>query len=160
MSRVAVDWKSVDKDNYTNFCKYHPTIKLTFDQYKNIIYSYNESFKEYILETGDKAKMPFGFGDFSINKKKRKKMRVKNGVFIINLPIDWIKTREKHKIIYNFNFHTEGWFFGWIWFKKSVRFKHSDLWFFKPSRLTSRLLAHYLKTDDKYQNIYREWSIL
>ena len=40
----------------------------------------------------------------------------------------------------------------------TARFKNSDLWYFKPSRLTSRLLSHYLKTSDKYQHIYHEWK--
>ena len=155
--RVKIDWRSVSKENYNNFCKKHPSIKLTFDEWRNILYSFNESFKNYILETGEKAKMPFGFGEFSINKKKRRKKKGLNDEFV-NLPIDWQKTKEKGKRIYNFNYHTEGYFFGWMWFKDTARLKTTDLWYFKPSRTTSRLLSHYIKTDNKYQHIYREWK--
>jgi len=155
--RVKIDWRSASLDNYKNFCKKHPTIKLTYDEWRNIIYSFNDAFKNYILETGEKAKLPFGFGEFSINKKKRRKKKGLNDEFI-NLPIDWQKTKEKGKVIYNFNYHTEGFFFGWMWFKETARFKNADLWYFKPSRTTSRLLSHYLKTNDKYQHIYREWK--
>jgi hypothetical protein len=155
--RVSVDFRSASKENYNDFCKKHPSIKLTFDEWRNIVYSFNEAFRNYILETGEKAKLPYGFGEFSINKKKRRKMKGVNDEFI-NLPIDWQKTREKGKYIYNFNYHTEGYFFGWMWFKKSARFKHADLWYFKPSRVTSRLLSHYIKTDEKYQHIYRTWK--
>lgn len=155
--RVAVDWRSTSKENYNNFCKKHPSIKLTFDEWRNIAYTFMEGFKEYILETGEKIKIPYGVGDLSINKKKRKKIKSANGRDFINLPVDWKKTKEKGKIIYNFNFHTEGFFFGWKWFRMNSRFKHSDLWYFKASRFTSRLLSHYLKTDEKYQHIYREW---
>ena len=158
MARVAVDWRSSSKDNYNLFCKKHPAITLTYDEWRNIIYTYNEFFKEYILETGDKAKLPYGFGEFSINKKKRRKIKLADGKEFVNLPIDWQKTKEKGKVIYNFNYHTEGYFFGWMWFKTTARFKNSDLWYFKPSRLTSRLLSHYLKTSDKYQHIYNEWK--
>jgi hypothetical protein len=80
------------------------------------------------------------------------------GKEVINLPIDWQKSREKGKRIYNFNYHTEGYFFGWIWFRESTRLKNVDLWYFKPSRNTSRLLSHYIKTDDKYQHLYNEWK--
>jgi len=156
--RVAVDWRSSSKDNYNLFCKKHSAIKLTYDEWRNIIYTYNEMFKEYILETGHKAKLPYGFGEFSINKKKRRKLKGVDGKEFVNLPIDWQKTKEKGKVIYNFNYHTEGYFFGWMWFKPTARFKNSDLWYFKPSRLTSRLLSHYLKTNDKYQHIYQEWK--
>lgn len=155
--RVKVDWRSASRDNYNSFCKLHPSMNLTFDEWRNIVYSFNESFKNYILETGEKAKLPFGFGEFSINKKKRKKRTGQNDEFV-NLPIDWQKTREKGKRIYNFNFHTEGFFFGWMWFKQSARIKNVDLWYFKASRVTSRLLSHYIKTDEKYQHMYHEWK--
>jgi len=157
--RVKVDWRSSSKDSYNQFCKKHQAIKLTFDEWRNILYTYNESFKEYILETGEKAKLPYGFGEFSINKKKRKRLKNNiDGKEFVNLAIDWQKTKEKGKHIYNFNYHTEGFFFGWMWFKATARFKNSDLWYFKPSRLTSRLLSHYLKTNDKYQHIYNQWK--
>ena len=158
MPRVKIDWRSSSKDNYKSFCKKHPLIKLTFDEWRNIIYSFNESFKNYILETGEKAKLPLGFGEFSINKKKRKKFKKVDGVDVINLPIDWQKSKEKGKRIYNFNYHTEGYFFGWMWFRETARLKHTNLWYFKPTRTTSRLLSHYIKTDEKYQHIYREWK--
>ena len=156
--RTKIDWRSSSKDNYNQFCKKHPSITLTYDEWRNIIYTYNEFFKEHILETGDKAKLPYGFGEFSINKKKRRKVKLADGKEFVNLPIDWQKTKEKGKVIYNFNYHTEGYFFGWMWFKQTARFKNSDLWYFKPSRLTSRLLSHYIKTNDKYQHIYKEWK--
>jgi nucleoid DNA-binding protein len=156
--RVKIDWRSASKENYNNFCKKHPSIKLSFDEWRNIVYSFNEAFKEYILETGERAKLPFGFGEFSINKKKRRRMKGVDGKEFVNLPIDWKKTKEKGKRIYNFNFHTEGFFFGWVWFKATARFKQSSLWYFKPSRNTSRLLSHYLKTNDKYQHVYHEWK--
>lgn len=155
--RVKIDWRSSSKDNYENFCKKYTSIKVTFDEWRNIIYSFNEQFKNYILETGEKAKLPYGFGEFSINKKKRKKFKMVDGEEVINLPIDWQKSKEKGKRIYNFNYHTEGYFFGWVWFKDTARIRNTDLWYFKPTRTTSRLLSHYIKTDNKYQHIYREW---
>lgn len=154
--RVKIDWRSASKENYKLFCKKHPSIKLTYDEWRNILYSFNDAFKNYILETGEKAKLPFGFGEFSINKKKRRKKKGLNDEFV-NLPVDWKKTKEKGKIIYNFNYHTEGFFFGWMWFKDKARLKNTDLWYFKPSRTTSRLLSHYINTDEKYQHLYREW---
>lgn len=156
--RVKIDWRSASKENYSSFCKKHPSIKLTFDQWRNIVYSFNDAFKEYILETGEKAKLPFGFGEFAINKKKRKRVKDIHGKEFVNLPIDWKKTKEKGKRIYNFNFHTEGFFFGWMWFKSTARFRQSSLWYFKPSRNTSRLLSHYIGANDKYQHLYHEWK--
>ena len=155
--RTKIDWRSASKENYNDFCKKNPSVKITFDNWRNILYTYNESFKEYILETGDKAKLPYGFGEFSINKKKRRRLKGADGKEFVNLPIDWQKTKEKGKVIYNFNYHTEGYFFGWKWFKDSTRLRDADLWYFKPSRTTSRLLSHYIKTNDRYQHIYQQW---
>lgn len=156
--RVKVDWRSASKENYNNFCKKHPSIKLSFDEWRQIIYTFTDGFKEYLLETGERARLPFGFGEFAINKKKRRKIKGVDGKEFINLPIDWKKTKEKGKIIYNFNYHTEGYFFGWMWFKETARLKYLELWYFKPSRVTSRLLSHYLKTNEKYQHLYHEWK--
>lgn len=158
MSRVAVDWRSASKDNYKDFCKTYPSLSLSYDEWRNILYGFNDSFKEYLLETGDKARLPMGFGEFGIKKKKRVKTKKTGDKEYVNLPIDWKRSKEKGKVIYNFNFHTEGYFFGWMWFKKTARFKHSDIWYFKPCRNTSRLLSHYLKIDDHYQHLYKEWA--
>lgn len=156
--RVAVDWSSSSLKNYKDFCKKHKDIKLTYVEWKDILYTFNNMFREHILETGEKVRMPNGFGEFSINKKIRSKFKYRDGEPVINLPIDWVKTHQKGKIIYNFNHHTEGYFFGWLWFKKNVSTRFSKLWYFKPSRTTSRLLSHYLKVDNKYQHIYCEWK--
>lgn len=157
MPRVAVDWRSASKDNYKDFCKKHPLINLSFEEWQSIIYEFNDGFKYAILETGNKEKLPCGFGEFSINKKKRKKVNHVDGKEFVNLPIDWKRTKERGKITYNFNYHTEGYHFGWRWFKETARFRHSDVWYFRPSRATSRMLSHYIKTDKKYQYMYNEW---
>lgn len=155
--RTAVDWRTTSRENYKDFCKKSPTLEVSFEEWKETLYLFSTHFKNYILETGEKAKLPCGLGEFSVNKRKRKKIRVQDGEEKINLPIDWVKSKEKGKRIYNFNFDTEGFFFGWTWFKHSSRFKYSNFWYFRPSRATSRLLAHYIKSDNKYQHLYREW---
>jgi len=71
MARVSVDWRSASKENYNDFCKKHPLVSLSFDEWRNILYQFNDAFKHYILETGEKETLPCGFGEFSINKKKR-----------------------------------------------------------------------------------------
>lgn len=157
--RTAVDFSTARKENYIDFCKKNSNIKLSIEEWRNIIYSFSESYRNYILETGYRARLPFGFGEFTITKKKRRKIVTDpNGIEHINLPIDWKRTKEKGKYIYNFNYHTEGFFFGWKWFKNTTRLLHSDFWYFKPSRITSRMITHYLKLDPKNQFRYSEWA--
>jgi len=160
MSRVTVDWRSTSKSNYIDFCKTHPTIIVSFDDWKNILYMYSEWFKDYILETGEMVKLPNGLGEFSILKKKRKPTNEKYEKKIKNLPIDWPKTRLKGKYIYFLNYETEGYTFKWMWNRRTATFRLPRLWYFKPSRASSRLLAHYLKVDSKYQYLYSEWKDL
>ena len=156
--RSHVDWRSASKKNYNDFCEKHPDINISFDKWKEVVYGFNEAFRNYILETGEKVKFPYGMGEFTINKEKRKVKKVVNGKEYINLPIDWKKTREKGKYIYNFNFHTNGYHFGWVWFKTRTLIRFSRLWHFKASRVSSRMISHYINVDKKYQEIYREWN--
>lgn len=157
--RVKVDYRSGSKTCYADFCATHPEINITYNEWLEVIYHFNEDFRNYILDTGEKVKLPLGLGAFSVTKKKRKtKKQSPEGREFINLPVDWVKTREKGKIIYNFNFHTEGYFFGWMWFKKEARFKFSTLWRFKPSRVSSRMIAHYIKTNKEAQHLYKQWK--
>lgn len=161
MPRVAVEYISASRECYLDFCQKNPDIKITSKQYYEIIRTYNIMFRDYILETGEKAKLPQGIGYFSINKKKTLKYGTnKKGERIIRLPIDWIKTRAAGKHIYNFNYHTEGYKFRWIWFHDTAYFLKSDLWVFRPSRETSRAIADKLlrSKDKKYADIYNEWK--
>jgi hypothetical protein len=68
------------------------------------------STKRIHLRNRESVKLPFGFGEISINKKKEKDIKGNNE--FINLPIDWKRLKEKGKLIYNFNYDTEGYFFG------------------------------------------------
>lgn len=155
--RTKIEWRSASKENYQNFCRKNPDIKLTFDEWKDIIYRFNEAFRNYILETGYKERLPYGFGEFSITKKIRRKKKGLKDEFV-NLAVDWKRTKERGKITYNFNYHTEGYFFGWLWFKETARLKGTQFWYFKASRITSRMIAHYINADEKYQHLYQEWK--
>jgi nucleoid DNA-binding protein len=158
--RVHTDYRSVSEVNYKLFCKEYPNISVSFNDWRNVIYSFNNAFREHILETGEKVNLPAGLGAFSIRKRKQAKVKEVNGKKVICLPVDWPKTLEKGKRIYIMNYHTEGYYFGWWWFKRSIRFKLSELWWFKPSRTSSRLLAHYLTIDNEYQHKYCEWKLI
>lgn len=160
--RVPVEYRSASVECYRDFCKQNPQIRITAQQYFSVIRTYNNMFRDYILETGEKVKMPWGIGYFSINKKKTRKYGTnKNtGERVLALPIDWKKTRAAGKRIFNFNYHTDGYKFRWLWFNDSAYFLKSDIWNFKASRESSRSLADYLlrKKDVNYADIYQEWK--
>jgi nucleoid DNA-binding protein len=158
MGRPKRQYRSTSKSCYEDFCKKNPGINITFQKWKEIIYSHNEMLIKHILETGQAVKLPYGFGKLSVNKKKPKATRKWNGKMYINLPIDWKKTKETGKRVYHMNTHTDGYKFRWIWFGKTARFQNSDVWNFKPARVISRLLPVYLRqTDKSYKDLYVEW---
>ncbi len=74
MSKVKVDWRSAGLVNYKHFCKNNKDIKLTYKEWFKIVYSFNEAFRDEILETGSKQKFPGGLGHFTVVKKKKKKI--------------------------------------------------------------------------------------
>lgn len=157
--RVKVDFFSASRDQYNKFCNEYKESSITYEKWKEIIYKFNYDFRDYILTYGDKVKIPFGFGNLSINKRKVRKTRIVDGIERIALPVDWKKTREKGRYIYNFNYHTEGYRFKWMWWPVSARFRHSLLWNFKPSRVSSRKITEFLaKEDADYVNVYKEWK--
>jgi len=159
MPRPKIEFRTASKDQYQKFCEQYPDTKISFKTFDKIIRTYNELFRDYILATGEKVKMPWGIGAFSINKKKTLKYFVKNGKKLITLPIDWVKTRAAGKYVYNFNGHTDGYKFRWLWFERDAYFLHSQLWNFIPCRRASRLLASNLKGSEskKYVDMYHEW---
>lgn len=155
--RVKVGYRSASREVYRRFLKTHPESTLDYTTWANIIYSFNYAFRDYALETGHKCKFPYGFGEFAITKwRPRKTKTLEDGREVISLPIDWKKSREYGKKIYHMNFTTEGFKFKWQWFIYTARFKKADIWMFKPSRVTSRLLKHYLTIPDQ-QYTYQEW---
>lgn len=160
MPRVKVKYRTGSRECFEKFIKANPDVTLTFEEWKEIIYAMSHSFRDYILETGAKAKFLWGTGSWTISKKKiTKKSIEKNGKVFLTAPINWQKSKAAGKIIYNFNPHTDGYRYKWLWFMSDARFPLAEIWNFKPSRETSRKLAEYLnKKDSIYAQLYRVWE--
>ncbi len=157
--RVAVEYRSSSKEVYKKFCELHPGIVISFQDWKDVIYGFNEKLRNHILDTGEKVKIPWGFGSLAISKKKRKKEKTFEGKTYVNLAVDWAATRKAGKYIYHFNAHTGGYNCKWYWFLEEGRFFLSDIWYFKPSRESSREMTQYIKkTDINRIDYYKEWS--
>lgn len=155
--RVPVEYRTTQRDVYNRFKLKYPEVDIDYNTWCIVIYNFNYAFRDYILETGNKAKLPFGFGEFTITKyKPRKEKTLTDGTPVVGLPINWKRSKELGQIVYHMNYHTEGFKFKWFWNRETARFERHTLWNFKPSRVTSRLLNHYLNQPD-YQYKYHEW---
>lgn len=158
MPRKKIEYRTASRENYTLFCHTYPDIALSFTQWATIIYTFNYNFRDHLLESGDRVKMPWGFGDFMVAKKKKKKTKIlPDGTEKINLSINWKASRAAGKRIYHLNYHTEGYNFYWRWEPRTARIYQPQVWRFTPSRVSSRLLCHYLKQPG-YQHLYKEWD--
>lgn len=157
--RTKCQYRQASKENWKRFCELHPHIKhLSYVDYQNIIYTFNYGFRDYMLETGFKAKYPWGIGDFAICKFKRKLTRtLPDGTEVDNAPVDWKRTKETGIYVKHMNRHTDGYGFKWKWYAHTARYKYSDVWVFSPSRLTSRILSHYLKQPGQHHK-YFNWK--
>lgn len=155
--RVAVQYSTTKKEVYKRFKQKYPQHDIDYTTWASIIYNFNYAFRDYALETGYKCRFIHGFGDFAITKWRPSKFVEINGEEKVNLPVDWKKTKEHGKYIYHMNFNTDGYKFKWKWFNSKARICVSSLWNFKPSRVTSRLLKHYLSLPD-YQDRYLSWK--
>jgi hypothetical protein len=161
--RPKFDFRTTHQDNFKQLKKDHPEFKkLKVSPWRQIIINYTEMYKEHALETGEMMDIPGDCGKLAIKKKKRRTHVVdpKTGKSHINLPVDWKKSHEKGKRMFIMNYHTDGYHFGWLWFKKTKKMmiKFPNIWKFKAMKATGKLLQHYLTVDQKYQNIYREWA--
>lgn len=157
--RVPKGWRMAGKATWKKFIEENPQLSISYVDFQNIIYGFNEGFRDYILETGERIKYPFGFGTFVIAKSKTKKFKKgKEGKQFIALPVDWKKTKELGFKVYHYNSHTEGFKFHYKRMRASCRFFLSNIWSFKPSRVSSRLLNFKLKQDPDHQHKYHEWE--
>lgn len=167
--RVKCQYRLTSKDNYEKFCiendEFVKENNITFDTWLRIHDKFTSSIIGHILETGEKVKLPYGLGVLSINKVKTVRTKTHKGKTYYNLPIDWVKTKQEGKYIYNMNYHTDGYKYYWQWFKEDCRFYKSDLWWFKASRVVSRAIANKIKNNyDKnhnnyYSQLYNQWII-
>lgn len=156
--RVKVDYRTSSIHNFKKFKLLHPEVDITYKQWFKIIETYMHEYRDYILESGDLANSFWGFGEFSISKKKPKQFYIdKDGNERVNMAVDWVKTRKLGKKVYLYNYHTDGWSCKWWWNIKTARFKMSSLFIFKASRVSSRKLKEYLtKTSERYIEYYKQ----
>lgn len=158
MARPKNGFRTASKECYQKFCDKNPQLTVSFEDYKKILYTYNENLINYCLETGEKIKFPYGLGELIISKYKQSKYRRdRDGVEKINLSIDWVESKKAGKHIYLLNAHTDGYKFCWMWNWWKSRLKHAYIWKFGIARVHSRKLAVYLKKPNAlYKDLYKE----
>jgi len=133
-------------------------MKISFNDFRRIIYTANQKIVDYLLETGEIIKMPFGLGTLIINKYKPVKERLTAaGNIVSNYSIDWKETNAQGKYVYHLNPHTEGYKYYFMWDWHIARIKCAFIWKFEMCRMHSRKLTAMLQERGaEYKNIYKE----
>lgn len=156
--RKAFNFRTASKENYNLFCEKNKSISISFDQYKKIIYLYNQKIVDYLIETGLPVKLPFGLGPLEIVKYKPRGTKItQSGKVVPRLGIDWLKTKEYGKYVYHLNSNTDGYKYYFRWDSRKSRLKNFIIWKLEMARVHSRKLSALLKdSKSKYKHLYSE----
>lgn len=170
MPRPIAEWRSGSKENWNALKKQNKKLKkYSLAEYNKVLYTFNQILIDYVLETGDIVRFPFGLGHLSINKyKKTKFIKQKDGSEKINLNPDWKKTldlwkeceecKQQKKLVYHLNFHSDGFSYYWLWVLGSNMLQGS-IWKFELNRVHSRKLASLiLQPNTHYKHLYKSYS--
>jgi hypothetical protein len=156
----GIEYSSGDPCNYKDYMKENPESTLSYEAWLNIIRTFNEMFREYLLQTGERERIPYGMGSIAVNKSKTIATVVIAGRECPVLPIDWEKSRIAGRTIRITNNHSDGFRFKWRYFRNESTMRMKELWCFKPNRETSRMIVNYVKGEDghKYIEKWGQWG--
>lgn len=148
--------------NYHKLRREDPTVILSKEDWLNILKTFNSLFMEYLLQTGERDKLPFGMGAMALSKKKAMRIgRDAQGNEYNILPVDWQKSIKAGKKIFILNAHTDGFRAKWKWFPRDSNIRMSGIWSFKPADAKSLEITRYIRDeDDNYLDKWKEWERL
>jgi hypothetical protein len=165
MSRRKKEYRTNSRENYDRFLKENNLKEsdLSFTKYCKNLEVCNWMFIEYALRTGSKVYLPYGFGPLAVNKKMLKRFKEfkdKDGNLkkVVNLRVNWAKTKELGKKVYHTNEHSDGYNFRWIWFPEESKLHLSDLYVFRAARYPSRAINKYVRRTGNFKELYLEWT--
>jgi len=155
--RPRCELRTASKESYLRFIKENPKVKVSREQYVEILKELNHQYVIYVLETAKLVKLPYGFGGLMVSKHKGAKTRTtETGVHVL-LAIDWGESQKQDKLCYYRRQHTDGYSCNWRWIKVLSRIKTPEIWNLKMSKINKKLLSEYsLDPEGRYYQKYRE----
>jgi hypothetical protein len=116
-------------------------IDITFEDFKNIIWTSNQIMADCIAEEEAGIEMPERLGNVVVTKYKGSKKKI---------PIDWVNSRRLGKQIPLLNLHSFGFIHHIKWFKMICIFKNRNIYKFEPYRLLKRAVAAKVKAGKRF----------
>lgn len=125
-------WRAFKKERH---------IDISFEDFKNIIWKFNELMMEAVSEEEAGIELPEKLGNVVVTKYKGTRERT---------PIDWVNSKRLGKQIPLLNLHSFGYIHKIRWFKVICAFKNRRIYKFEPYRLMKRTVAAKIKAGKKY----------
>lgn len=142
MSKTPVSFSR--KDFVKSFKRKHSKLKLPESEINILIDHVGMAIADILIEDGE-IKLGSRLGPLLIRKCKPKG----RGGSFMSVLINHRKSLDQKKKIYQFNDHSDGFIYKFIWNKrlcKSIRDKH--MWVFKPIRSLKRRLAPVIRNNE------------
>lgn len=156
--RTKRDFRTGSRENYRKFRKQYKHIKITFKEYKEVLYTYNRMLIAHILETGDQVRLKHGMGYLTVSKYKPSRTpKIVNGKEYSRLNVDWKATHEEGKTVYFLNPHTDGYSFFFMWRLKYARVNLANIWSMRLYREHKKSLGAILQDpNNRSHHLYKE----
>lgn len=122
---------------------------MTYREYKDIMDSFCILLVKYLVNTGDKYKIPGGMGTLFI---RRNKQIIDENTY---RRVDFGATRKLGKNIYHYNQHSNGYYARFKWDKTRAYIVNKHTFKFNATRWAKRYLAQQIKKENtivKYSN--------
>lgn len=140
-------YKKTNKPIYFNskFTESNNHLVLDKKTYMKLNKEALEMLKDKIL-AGEIVNLGARLGNISIVKRKQS---IEGLVKKNKSTLDWVNTKKLKRPIVNFNDHTNGYVYRFVWHKSNANAKNVFLYKFIPCRHLKRELAHYIKVLKK-----------
>lgn len=161
--RIVADYGTPEAyDFYMKNCA--APVNMSRQTYYDILQDINSAAMECVLYENMELDMP-RLGGIRIRRYKRKLKLDKNGdLKTINIPVDYKATKElwardtqakeKKKLIFNFNEHSNGFSYRFWWDKRTSNQKNQSKYYFRATRKNKRELAKIVKDSNIRHKYY------
>jgi hypothetical protein len=128
------------KNFYKHYLEQNPKDSDTYctqKEFLDIAKTYLKNLALFVVDDAGVVTLPYRLGVIAVRKYKSNLRKV---------PIDWKATKEEGCIVYNFNYHSNGYRYRVHWNKKRCRVKNKMYYSFQLTRQNNRRIAENIKS--------------
>ena len=133
------------QDTYKEYVELYPEGSinyLTYAEYRDITTMFFKYMADRIVYKSLTVTLPFRLGEISVEKHKPAYKSLRKMV------MDWDRSRELNKQVRQFNEHSNGYIYKFLWNRHKCITPHHQSYAFKPARSLKREVARLVKTKE------------